>query len=121
MKLFANFLKVAVLLSVFSVVAGQLGRWHFLLDLASHFRLQATFALLISGLGLCWLRDAMWAAFALASGVVLAVLLLPYLPSQSRKMEHEYRLFLMNVLTRNPRKADVISLIRESDADFVVE
>ena len=120
MNRIANLFEVVVVLSILSVVVGQFGRFHFLPDLISHFRIQATVALLVAGAALWWLGRPRWAAVAGISGTMLLLLLLQYLPLQNPPEPADYRLFLMNVLTKNERKSEVIEQIRSKDPDFVV-
>lgn len=113
------FLEVIVFLSLVSVVAGFFGRWHYLLDLASHFRLFATFALLGCGALLHRFHRGKFSWAALTSGVLCTLLLAPYVPLRQPVEDVEYRLLFLNVLTRNAEKDAVNELIRSKDPDFV--
>ena len=120
MKRIANLFEVAAILSLLSVLAGLLGKYHHLLDLGAHLRLQATVTLLISGLALRWLKRPKCSKAALFFGVAFSLLLGPYFSFSSTTSEQQHRLFLMNVLTSNARKAEVISLIEGTNPDFAI-
>ena len=116
----AHFLEILALLSVAAVIIGMFGRWHFLPDLASHFRIQATGALLgaasyfgCSSVGLrqlraCWLELPWQRHSSRSSGAV------------GDQASNSYRLLTINVLTDNPRKDAVINFILKQDPDFVL-
>lgn len=119
MKRLTNLVEVVALLSICATALGFLGRWHFLPDLFSHFRVQLTATLLVSAVLLYLLQRPRWSIVSGAVGTVLLASLWPFLcPSAS--VPSRYRLVSINVLSSNPRKADVIRFIIESDPDFVV-
>jgi len=103
-------------------VASLFGRFHYLLDLCTHFRVHATIAFLICGpLFFLWKRKKCGAA-TLGLGVVLLLTLMPYLiPSgaDSDGVETK-RLLLMNVLTSNFEKEKVIRYLEKQDPDIMV-
>ena len=119
MKLFANMLQTIAVLAVASVLLGALGRFHHLLDLAAHFRIQATIALVVCGLALRICRQNRQSWITLGVAAVCMVLLLPYVPFGPRSRDAQYRLLVMNVLTKNEEKPSVIAMIKSHDPDFV--
>ncbi len=121
MKRVANLVEVVSFLSMAVVFGGFFGKWHYLLDLGSHFRIQAAGALLISGLFLWLLKRQRWAAVSFIIGLGLTASLWPFFrPSPAAAPSNTYRLLSMNVLTSNPRRDLVIDDIIKSDPDFIV-
>ena len=116
----ANLIEVISFLSIAVVLIGVFGKWHFVPDLASHFRVQATVALIVSSPILYRLKRRRWAIVSCVVGLGLAASLWPFLKPNSTSTSGEYRLLTMNVLTNNPRRDLVINYIIESDPDFVV-
>jgi endonuclease/exonuclease/phosphatase (EEP) superfamily protein YafD len=120
MKRLANLVEVFAFLSMIVVFAGFFGKWHFLLDLGSHFRIQAAGTILIAGIFLRLLKRRRWALVSLVVGLGLTASLWPFLRPGSTATPHSYRLFSMNVLTNNPRRDLVIDYIVKCDPDFIV-
>lgn len=116
----AHLVEIAVLLAVVAALAGLLGRWHFAFDLASHFRVQCTVALLLAAPLLWILHSRRWAAVSLLAGLGLAASLLPYFPPAEDATAGDYRLMTMNVHTSNPRHDLAIAAIRATDPDIIV-
>lgn len=116
----AKLLQVIVLLSMAGVIVGFFGRWHFRADLACHFRVQATAALLIAGLILWPLKRRRWSMASLLFGGMLAGSLVPFLWPNSIVGPGSYRLLTLNVLTSNPHPDRVIEYIVEQDPDFIL-
>jgi endonuclease/exonuclease/phosphatase (EEP) superfamily protein YafD len=108
--------------AVLSLV-GFLGRWWWMFDLASHFRVQYFLLLLllavIFGLGR-QPRAALGAAsFSLLNLILVAALYFP--TSIDTTHGHgSYRLLFANVLQANSNHADILNLIHSSDPDFIV-
>ncbi len=123
-KHLANLFEVAALLSITTVVVGYLGKWHFLFDLSSHFRIQATFTLLVTGLGLHWMQRQRWATISMISGILLTVTLFPYLfPTFSDSTgpgPRTFRFLTMNVFTDNPQKVQLAQTILDANPDVIV-
>jgi endonuclease/exonuclease/phosphatase (EEP) superfamily protein YafD len=120
-----NLVEVIAFLAVVVVVVGLFGRWHFALDLASHFRLQSTVTLVIASPVLYLLRRRRWAAISGVALMLLVASLGPFLPrlSLSPKSDSpapQYRLLTLNVLTSNLQYDLVINQILESGPDFVI-
>ena len=118
-KRVSSIAEIFAFLAAIVVLAGFLGRLHFLLDLASHFRIQATVAVIASTAILISMRRRA----AIVTGVVGAMLLmslLPFwLPANSDRPK-EYRLLALNVLTSNTQHEKVLRLLNEADPDFIV-
>ncbi len=119
-KQLANVVEIIAFLSVAVVVIGVFGKWHFLLDLGSHFRVQATLVLVVSSPVLYGLKRRRSAVVCCVVGLGLVASLWPFLKPKVSQTFGEYRLLTMNVLTSNPRHDLAIDYIIESDADFVI-
>lgn len=110
------------LVSLVIFVAGCFGSHHFLLDLCSHFRLQATLALLVCGaVALPLAKKRAPAIVSLLVGVVLLASLVPYFVPQffSGGGAHS-RLIVFNVLSENREHERTAEYIVEKDPDIVV-
>jgi len=105
-------------------LAGFLARWHWRLELFSHFRMQYLGGLVVLALLFGALKRFHWATaaglLALINLTLIAPLYLPAHPFQNPPETPTYRVFLMNVLTRNPEKEAVLRLIEAADPDFIV-
>ena len=98
-KRFANLSEIAAFLSIVIVLVGLIGKWHFAFDLASHFRVQATVALVVTCPIIFWLGRRRWAVVSGVAGVLLAASLAPFWLPRSNSTPAEYRLLSMNVLS----------------------
>ncbi len=116
----ANLLEVFAFLSMAVVLVGFFGKWHFILDLSCHFRIQAVSSLLTCGLLLYFLKRRRWAIVSLVVGLGLTASLWPFLRPGLATSTNTYRLLSMNVLKNNPRHDRVIDYIVESNPDFIV-
>lgn len=117
----AHVVEILALLSIAAMLAGLLGRWHFALDLASHFRVQAMAALLVAAPLLLVLRSRKWAAVSFTAGCFLLVSLCSYWwPAAASTSTGTYRLMTMNVRTDNPLHDQAIKAILAHDPDFIV-
>lgn len=101
-------------------LAGELGRFHWTLDLFSHFRLQYSAVLL--GLVLAFSAFRWWKT----TTAVLATLMwqiwpvaLYWMPTDSGSASEGLRVLSFNVHADNQRKPEVIDAIRRSNADLV--
>ncbi len=116
----SGLLQVAAILPATFFLLGFLGRWHWLLDLFSHFRAQYAAALLLCGLAFLLLR--LWKS-AIASLLAALVVLTSFLPFQSPAPPApgapRLKLVSYNVNTTNPRHADVLRFLETEDADVV--
>ena len=119
-KRLANVVEVIAFLSIAVMLVGVLGRWHFAFDLASHFRIQATIALIVLSPVLYFLDRRRWSIVSGVAALGLAASLWPFLKPSLGSPSAEYRLLTMNVLTNNLRHDLVINHIIESDPDFIV-
>ena len=115
-----NLLEIASFLAIASILFGLLGKWHFLPDLSSHFRIQATVALLCVAIPLHLLRRRRWSVVSMIAGILAGVTLLPFIWPNRSRVPPQYRLVTMNVLTNNPRKELVAEYLIKADPDFVV-
>ncbi|MBE2180761.1 MAG: endonuclease/exonuclease/phosphatase family protein [Chthoniobacterales bacterium] len=106
---------------VLCAVLGELGRFHWALDLFSHFRLQYSAGLLVLIVAFCMLRRWKAAALVLAALVWMLWPIAPYwLPQPPPASSPEgLRLLSFNVHTANERKSDIAAAIRKSGADMV--
>lgn len=116
----ANFLKVFAVACMLGVIGGMLGRWHYVLDLASHFRMQVTIAMLVVGAVFWPLQHSRWSIVCLLLGGSLAATLVPFIGNGGLPSKDAYRLLSMNVLRRNQQKDKVVDYILRQDPDFVV-
>ncbi|QEG34301.1 endonuclease/exonuclease/phosphatase family protein [Bythopirellula goksoeyrii] len=108
-------------LSLAVVTAGFFGKWNWLLDLCSHLRSQAVFALVVCGVLLLALERRRWGVVCLVVALGLTATLWPfYFPSGSATRTGTYRLLSLNVLAINPAKDKVIDFILETDPDFIL-
>lgn len=119
-----NLHEVAIVLATLGLLVGLLGRFHFLADLATYFRLQAICALLYGGLVLCIFRRWRFGLTGLAVGVLTAATLAPFfLPRAapvSVQAKPQFRFAAMNVLTRNQHKQHVVDYLRQISPDAFV-
>jgi endonuclease/exonuclease/phosphatase (EEP) superfamily protein YafD len=99
---------------------GLLGGWWWVLDLFSHFRLQAMVAFALLGVWFLVFSQRRLAIAAWLALVAAAIPVVPYwMPVKLTGDGPGLALLSYNVLTSNPNKAGVVELIRESGADVV--
>ena len=120
MRYLAILVQIVAVLTLAVVFAGFFGKWNYLLDLCSHFRVQAALALVLCGLFLLLLKRRRWATSSLIAGLGLTATLWPFYVPGSAETIGKYRLLTVNVLSYNPRHDRVIDFIRETDPDFIV-
>lgn len=120
--------------AVVLTVAGFLGGWHWLIDLAAHFRLQYALGLtllaLLAAARRRWIRLAVLIAAAGVNGWLVASLWLPPVgmppaasaspTAASSAAAPPLRLAVANVSTQNPRKAEALDAIAAMNADVVL-
>lgn len=106
---------------VLCAVAGELGCFHWSLDLFSHFRLQYSAGLLVLIVAFCMFRRWKAAASVLAALVWMLWPIAPYwLPAPPPVSSQEgLHLLSFNVHTANGKKSAVVDAIRKSGADMV--
>ncbi len=120
MKSLAILLKSSTIVAITVMIAGLFGKWHFLLDICSHFRVQAALTLVVAGLLLYWLKRRRWGVASLVAGLGLTATLWPYYLPGSTEGANKYRLLTLNVMASSPRHDRAIEYILESDPDFIV-
>ena len=118
-----NLIEACVFLTLVVQGLSLLGRYHFLPDLATHFRFQAMTVLLIGAvILLIGRRRTRIRWVGLVVGGLLASSFVPYLrPSFARQpAAGSYRLAVMNVLTGNPQRQDVLAYFQQLNVDFLI-
>lgn len=118
-----NFVEVILLLSLTCILTSFLGKYHFLFDLTTHFRVQAAVALVVGGLILLVVRRRVWGLFCLVVGLMLSGTLAPYFvppPMEPTTHGRTYRLLCMNVFSANKRHADVVDYLQEQNPDVIL-
>lgn len=100
---------------------GMLGKWHWILDLFSHFRIQYIATLLCAGAALFLLKQYRWGFISCISGIALSISLIPYTSKNTPKTSThpEYRLLSYNLNTANENYDKVREFIATTDADIV--
>lgn len=121
-----GFVDIALILSLVGTWLGLLGRFHWSLDLLSHFRWQYFFVCLFGvGWSLAQRRPRWVQAVGLASLLVnaAAIYVLKGNPAYAAGTSDRLRVVSLNVFTGNPDKARVLDYLRSTDADvlFLVE
>ena len=127
LNVFWRLLEFGGLLVCLATVAGFLGRYNWVLDLFSHFRLQ--YLLLLSGATALFLLGERYPQ-AIASGLFAGINLLLIVPlfikqatpkpSPTTNPKGTYRALLVNVLQKNDAFGTVRHLIRSEEPDFIV-
>jgi endonuclease/exonuclease/phosphatase (EEP) superfamily protein YafD len=117
-----NLVEVAVILALLSFLAGLLGEFHFLFDLASHFRVQAGVVTFLGGAILALFGSTRFGALSFFAGIALLLSTYPYflpapIPPAGLPVR---RLLIMNVLKQNPQKQAVIDYLLEQDPDVMM-
>lgn len=116
-----HLIEALVLLALAGTLLGFLGRFHFLPDLATHFRFQSMTVMLLGGglLSLCGRRGLGWSG--LAAGIVLLGTYWPYVvPRSSNPSSPTYRFVVMNVLTHNANRQGLTAYLRQLEPDFLL-
>jgi endonuclease/exonuclease/phosphatase (EEP) superfamily protein YafD len=106
-----------------ATLAGFAGRWHWLLDLASHFRWYWLLATLVWFAVTSRRRSRLaTACLVIAVGANLWAILPYWLPVTTATATTGDRLTIvsLNLLVNNPDKASAIAYLRQHDADVVV-
>jgi len=120
--LFWFLLDVATLLTCLATLAGFLGRRWWMLELASHFRLQY-FALLALSSSLYFVRGSfLIGALAILFASLNLRLLLPYYAKRqaAEPKEKIYRAVVANILRKNRSYDRVLRIIHETNPDIIV-
>lgn len=116
-----RFFTFLVLASITGLLLGMLGRFSWLLDLFSHFRLHYVGALCLSGLVLLGLRQWHSAALAVLAAVVAAIPAFDYIanapPATSSPI---FKAISFNVWFRNTDLRAAVEYLESSGADVVL-
>lgn len=115
-------LDVVLLTGLAASWLGLLGRWHWVLDLCSHFRWQAL-VVCVMALGLsAWRRRWIVAGVALLT-LALNAWLLARIPTAKAAggtlPDFKPRIVSLNVLTSNQNHAAVLAFLQQADADIL--
>ena len=100
-------------------------RGHWLMDLLANFRVQYALYLVVAALLFFLCRNSRWAVVAAVLAALNLWIISPYLVPSPRsavvekELGESFRLMNFNVLSSNRRHDDVITYLREKDADFV--
>jgi len=118
-------IKVGVMLAAASSILALGARGHWLMDLLANFRVQYALYLVVAALLFFLCRNSRWAVVAAAAAALNLWIISPYLVPSPRsavaekELGESFRLMNFNVLSSNRRHDDVITYLREKDADFV--
>jgi endonuclease/exonuclease/phosphatase (EEP) superfamily protein YafD len=118
----SGFVDIALLLALCGTWLGLLGRWHWSLDLLSHFRWQY---LLLCVLGVAWSlllkrpRFVLLACLLSLSANAYELALARGDAAFAQPSSPTLRLVSLNVHTRNAGKAAVLDYLRSADADVI--
>ena len=117
-----GFAKLIAFLSIATFIAGWLGRFHFLPDLANHFRIHVTVAALACGIWLLAFENWRLGGASLVVGIIAAVTVVPYFFGRPTKPNDMDTMSLMsfNVLTDNHNYEGVSEYILERAPTIVV-
>jgi endonuclease/exonuclease/phosphatase (EEP) superfamily protein YafD len=116
----AGLLQVIAILPATFFVLGFFGRFHWALDLFSHFRAQYAAALLLCALGFFLLRKKMSATASLTGALLVITTII--LSSQSLPAPGDgsrLKLISFNVNTANPSYAKVLKYLETENADIL--
>lgn len=104
--------------------AAYFGRWHWLCELTSHFRMQYLALALLCVAGFYCCRARRWMIAGLVCMLLNALVIVPwYLPrslTEARPPEHNLRVLLCNVLWSNKNFAALLDLVRAEKPDVFV-
>jgi endonuclease/exonuclease/phosphatase (EEP) superfamily protein YafD len=106
-------------------IAGLFARWHWRLEQVCHFRVQYLWLLVAAAAVLFAARRRKLAAVAMVGALVNAALIVPiYLPAGGTNVANQtaapLKVISFNVLSSNPRQADVVEWLRSESADVVL-
>lgn len=119
---FEGIFDIFILMALSGTWLGLLGRWHWALDLFSHFRWQYLGICLVAVLWTLFRRRRLVLIVALASFLLNAWLLGSLglgLPRQPSIGPEPLRVVSLNVLTSNPDKQRVLDYLRTTNADII--
>ena len=100
---------------------GLLGKWHWGLDLFSHFRVQYMITLLCSVIALLFFKQIRWACIGGTTAILLGSSLVVYIPREqvTHHDQPTYSLLSYNLNTANQKYQEVHDFIHDTDADIV--
>lgn len=103
------------------LLLGQLGTWHWMLELFSHFRWQYCVALLTCSLGFALLGARRRSAASFIAGVALCVVSLPTpsIPHAPETQPEGFHILSYNILRNNPEPQSVVEYLLASEADLI--
>jgi len=113
------------MLAAASSVLALGARGHWLMDLLANFRVQYALYLVVAALLFFLCRNSRWAVVTAVLAALNLWIISPYLVPSPRsavvekELGESFRLMNFNVLSSNRRHDDVITYLREKDADFV--
>jgi len=116
---------VGVMLAAASSILALGARGHWLMDLLANFRVQYALYLVVAALLFFLCRNSRWAVVTAVLAALNLWIISPYLVPSPRsavvekELGESFRLMNFNVLSSNRRHDDVITYLREKDADFV--
>jgi endonuclease/exonuclease/phosphatase (EEP) superfamily protein YafD len=114
------FFAAGVFLSAATLI-GFLGRFYWVFDLASHFRVQYAIALLAIAILFLFARDWKSVATFLVFGTINAAMVVPmYFGAESFSHQRTLRAMLFNVHTQNGSPAEVVKLVLTEQPDFLI-
>lgn len=118
---FLGLVDVAAWLAVLGFAAGLLGRFGWIFDLASHFRIQYAATLLVAAALFALARRWRAAGLCLAPGLAISALLAAsFFPRPSPPGDPaRYRIVSFNVNTANTNHREVLDYLRTQDPDFI--
>lgn len=117
--------KTMLIVITVMTLTGFIGRWHWLLDLTSHFRLQYLIVQLLFALLFVFIKRPVWLSVMLLGVVINLGAILPlYMPGPSQdgnggRLIGSFRILHMNVFKFNSDHQRIFDRIREVQPDFV--
>lgn len=116
----SGLLQVIAILPATFFLLGLFGRYHWALDLFSHFWAQYAVALLICALGFFLLQQRKSAAAALVAGLAITTaILLTFQPLPRAQGGLRLKLISYNVNTSNTRHRDIMQYLEKENADIL--
>lgn len=121
--IFGSFILVTILITIFTIT-GYLGKFHFILDLTAHFKVQYLLVGFCTFFFFLLTRNKLWWIISLGCILLNLMEIVPwYLPPAAFATDRangELRVLLSNVLFKNENYAKLISLVKEEKPDIAV-
>lgn len=118
-----SFILVTILITLLTIT-GYLGKFNYILDLTAHFKMQYLVVGFCTFFFFLLKRSKVWWIISLACILLNLIEILPwYLPQSAIAAETttgQLRVFQSNVLFKNKKYSQVISLVREEKPDIAV-